>query len=319
MACHWPAAPLLLNSQLPWTVPCAPINFRSSCFACVWSRRPAPARSLWAQSSDITRLPGPIAPLPNEKLTDTAEPQPAATVLTLDQLEQRALQVHPTITEASWLLQAGRWNWLQVGLPPNPTVGYMASEIGNEGRAGQQGAFVEQMFLRGQKLPLNRSVAQHEVERLQQELAARQQRVLTDVRIAFYQLLALESRVMMLGRMEQITQQAATTAEQLFQAASRPRPITCWPGFSSNASVWIARPASESWKVPGASWPRESASTACRPVRFKATWNTPRRSWIGTARCRCCWPITRSSPRPRPTFAELEAPSRAPERRSSRT
>ena len=183
----------------------------------------APTRSMWAHASDITRLPGPIAPLPNEKLADTADPQPAATVLTLDQLERWALQVHPTIAEASWLLQAGRWNWLQVGLPPNPTVGYMATEVGNEGRAGQQGAFVEQMFLRGQKLPLNRSVAQHEVERLQQELAARQQRVLTDVRIAFYQLLALESRVMMLGRMEQITQQAATTAEQLFQVRESPK------------------------------------------------------------------------------------------------
>ena len=51
----------------------------------------------------------------------------------------------------------------------------------------------------------------------------RRLRVLTDVRIAFYELLALQEREQMLQRMEGITQQAAQTAEQLFQARESPR------------------------------------------------------------------------------------------------
>jgi cobalt-zinc-cadmium efflux system outer membrane protein len=143
--------------------------------------------------------------------------------MTLDALEQWALQYHPTLAESAALLDAGRWNRLQVGLPPNPSVGYLGVEMGNEGQAGQQGGYVEQTFIRGGKLLLNRAVAQHEVEKLQQEFTVRQWRVLTDVRIAFYELLALQGRVVMLQRMEEITQQAAETAQQLFDARESPR------------------------------------------------------------------------------------------------
>ena len=164
-----------------------------------------------------------VTPLPAPSPTSDPSSRAESDGVSLESLEQWALQYHPTIAESAWFVEAGRWNQLQVGLPPNPTIGYVASEVGDEGRAGQQGGFVEQTFVRGDKLPLNRAVAEQEVQKLQSELTARRLRVLTDVRIAFYQLLALQERAHMLARMEQITQQAAETADQLFQARESPR------------------------------------------------------------------------------------------------
>ena len=61
---------------------------------------------------------------------------------------------------------AGTWSAygrrLQACRRPNPTVGYVASEIGNDGKAGQQGVFVEQEFIRGNKLELSHDVASRE-------------------------------------------------------------------------------------------------------------------------------------------------------------
>ncbi len=166
--------------------------------------------------------PDPTAPLP-APTGEWASVEEQPTGLALEQLEQWALQYHPTIAEAAMLVEAGRWHAFQVGLPPNPSLGYTAGEVGNEGQAGQQGGYVGQTFVRGRKLPLNRAVAQQEVSKRQSEFAARQLRVLTDVRIAFHQLMAVQEKVRMLRLMEDITTQAAETADQLFQARESPR------------------------------------------------------------------------------------------------
>ena len=56
--------------------------------------------------------------------------------LTLAELEQIALQNNPTLRQAGNLIQRAQGNWTQVGLYPNPTAGYVAGEIGNDGDAG---------------------------------------------------------------------------------------------------------------------------------------------------------------------------------------
>ena len=57
--------------------------------------------------------------------------------LTLDSLEQMALSSNPTLVESRARVDAASGRWLQVGLKPNPQIGYTAPEIGNEGTAGQ--------------------------------------------------------------------------------------------------------------------------------------------------------------------------------------
>src|SRR5687767_13725701 len=62
--------------------------------------------------------------------------------LTLVEVEQLALAYHPAVREAAGQRRAAQGNWIQVGLRPNPEIGYSGEEIGNEGSAGMQGGFV---------------------------------------------------------------------------------------------------------------------------------------------------------------------------------
>jgi cobalt-zinc-cadmium efflux system outer membrane protein len=133
------------------------------------------------------------APPPDRSAPESLPPALAQPVRlagpTLADLEQMALVSNPSIVRAVAVARAAQGNYIQVGLPPNPTVGYEGQQIGSGGRAEMDGIFIEQEFVRGGKLRLNREIAAQEWARREQELAAQQQRVLTDVRMAFYAVL----------------------------------------------------------------------------------------------------------------------------------
>ena len=59
--------------------------------------------------------------------------------MTLDDLEGIAIVNNPAIANAYAAVQAARGRWQQVGLPPNPHIGYSGVEIGDHHSAGQQG------------------------------------------------------------------------------------------------------------------------------------------------------------------------------------
>ncbi|MCP4504862.1 MAG: TolC family protein, partial [Fuerstiella sp.] len=77
--------------------------------------------------------------------------------LSLADLESLALQRNPTLATATARMNAARGQKVQAGLYPNPSVGYHATEIGNLGTAGQQGAFISQRFITGGKLELDQA------------------------------------------------------------------------------------------------------------------------------------------------------------------
>jgi cobalt-zinc-cadmium efflux system outer membrane protein len=104
----------------------------------------------------------------------------------LETLESVSLQRNPAIDEAAARVEAARGRWIQAGLPPNLVAGYAGTEIGNDGRAGQQGIYLAQEFVRGNKLGLAQQVAAQEYMQARCELEAMRWRVLTDVRRAFY-------------------------------------------------------------------------------------------------------------------------------------
>jgi len=158
-------------------------------------------------------LDEPPASVPKElpSLPDGA-PSPGATgELTLEQLESMARDGNPAIAEATARAQALRGKYVQVGLCPNPTVGYVAAEIGNQGKAGQQGVFVGQEIVTGGKLRLNRNVAAWEVQRADQLVAATELRVLTDVRMGYYETFIAQRRL-------QVTSQLQKTGQKLMEA-----------------------------------------------------------------------------------------------------
>lgn len=142
---------------------------------------------------------------------------PVHGVLTLGDLEQMAIAANPSVARAAALVRAARGNWIQAGLPPNPTIGYEGQQIGSAGRAEQDGVFIEQEIVRGGKLKLSRNVAAHEWVRREQELAAQQQRVLTDVRVAYYQVLVAERQKELTGELLKIANEAAKVANDLLR------------------------------------------------------------------------------------------------------
>lgn len=64
--------------------------------------------------------------------------------LTLEAIEQMALQNSPSIRQSSAAANKASGITTQVGLNPNPTVGYFGEEIGNEKAV----AFREYLFRR---------------------------------------------------------------------------------------------------------------------------------------------------------------------------
>ncbi|MEK6249830.1 MAG: TolC family protein, partial [Planctomycetales bacterium] len=137
--------------------------------------------------------------------------------LTLVDLEGMALRYNPGLAEAAARVDATEGQWIQVGLPPNPALGYSGQQLGSHGSAEQPGVYVGQEFITAKKLRLNRESAAWEIDRAQQELEATRLRVLTDVRIGFYDVLIAQRRRELASKLVHISEQGQKAAEALFQ------------------------------------------------------------------------------------------------------
>jgi cobalt-zinc-cadmium efflux system outer membrane protein len=136
----------------------------------------------------------------------------------LADLESMALSYNPTLAQAASRVQAARGRWVQAGLYPNPRIGYMAEEIGNDGTAGMQGGGFSQEFIGGGKLGLDRAVASREIAQAQQQLEAQRWRVINDVRIQFYNLLVTQRAMELSNQLMDIGARGLKSAEDLLRA-----------------------------------------------------------------------------------------------------
>ena len=114
---------------------------------------------------------------------------------TLGELERIGLETNPTLRLAQLAVEAAEGRAFQAGRRPNPSVGYTAVEVGNEGRAGQHGFGFSQQLLQREKLAWRVNAADAETLRLQQAWAVQEQRVLNDVRAALYETLYAQTYV----------------------------------------------------------------------------------------------------------------------------
>lgn len=114
----------------------------------------------------------------------------------LEDLERMATTSNPTLAQAQHMVEAMQARKLQVGLYPNPSVGYKGDEIrGGSFGGGEQGFFVEQPVILGGKLGLNRKIAAGEGKERQADAEAQRQRVENDIRMAYYHVLAAQERL----------------------------------------------------------------------------------------------------------------------------
>jgi len=115
---------------------------------------------------------------------------PGSAAVSLEELEALALQHNPTLDQARAETWKAHGQYLQAGLYPNPRLGYSATEMGQDGQAGQQGALLQQEFVFGGKLALSQNIAAASRNAAEQVLTMQEWRVLNNVRQEYYAILA---------------------------------------------------------------------------------------------------------------------------------
>src|SRR5579862_3503004 len=111
--------------------------------------------------------------------------------MTLEGLQQMALQNNPTFAQSAANIQAAEGRKKQSGLYPNPTVGYQGEQIrGGSFHGGEQGFFVQQDIVLNGKLGLNRTIFDQELKQAETEAEEQKVRVVTNVRMSYIQALA---------------------------------------------------------------------------------------------------------------------------------
>jgi cobalt-zinc-cadmium efflux system outer membrane protein len=144
--------------------------------------------------------------------TPASEPK----TITLEELQQMALQSNPTFAQAAANIQAAEGRKKQAGLYPNPTVGYQGEQIrGGSFHGGEEGFFVQQDIVLGGKLALNRKIFDQELKQAETEAEEQKLRVLTNVRMFYIQALAAQQTLELRQNLSKLTNDAVETSHQL--------------------------------------------------------------------------------------------------------
>jgi len=153
-------------------------------------------------------------------------PSTTATAITLEQLEQLALQNNPTGTAAAASIDAARGRTRQAGALPNPVVGYSGEEIktGDLDRRGEHGFFVEQTIPLGGKLRLSQNVFQKVIEQAEAVRDLQRLRILSSVRQSYYSVLLSERRIEVQEQLAALASEAVGVTAQLFNVGAADRP-----------------------------------------------------------------------------------------------
>lgn len=151
---------------------------------------------------------------------------PAAPPITLEQLEQLALQNNPTGAAATASIEAARGRTRQAGAWPNPVIGYTGEEIrtGDLDRRGEHGFFVDQTIPLGGKLGLSRNIFQRTIEHAEAVRDLQRLRILGSVRQTYYSVLLTERRIEVQERLAALASEAVGVTAQLFNVGAVDRP-----------------------------------------------------------------------------------------------
>lgn len=133
--------------------------------------------------------------------------------MTIQQLEAIAVQNNPTLDQARAETWKAYGRYVQAGLYPNPDAGYAASEVGNDGRAGQQGVYVQQEFVFGNKLALSQNISAAERTAADHSLALQELRVRNNVRLEYYGILTAKKNQEIAVQLLQVAENAARLAK----------------------------------------------------------------------------------------------------------
>lgn len=154
-----------------------------------------------------------VAPPEPETLAPIPDQEALPDSLTLAHIEQLAMANNPTISQLNAAVNKGSGLRYQVGLSPNPTVGYQGMQLADR-QTDQHVAFVEQEFVRGDKLALNRAVLDQATRAQMWELEAQRFRVLTDVRMRYFEAIAAQRQLDATKEFLKVADQGVKVAER---------------------------------------------------------------------------------------------------------
>jgi cobalt-zinc-cadmium efflux system outer membrane protein len=153
-----------------------------------------------------------LVALPARAQTSVSEKK----TITLEELQQIALQNNPTFRQSAANIQAAEGRKKQSGLYPDPTVGYQGEQIrGGSFHGGEQGFFVQQDIVLGGKLGLNRKVFDQELQQAVTEADEQKIRVVTNVRMSYIQALASQQTLELRQNLSKLADDAVETSHQL--------------------------------------------------------------------------------------------------------
>jgi cobalt-zinc-cadmium efflux system outer membrane protein len=153
-----------------------------------------------------------LVALPGRAQTPATEQK----TITLEELQQMALQKNPTFGQSAANMQAAEGRKKQSGLYPNLTVGYQGEQIrGGSFHGGEQGFFVQQDIVLGGKLGLNRKIFEQELQQAETEAEEQKVRVVTNVRMSCIQALAAQQTLELRQNLSKLADDAVETSRQL--------------------------------------------------------------------------------------------------------
>lgn len=142
--------------------------------------------------------------------------------MSLADFESLAFANNPAIRELAATTQKAAGYRHQVGLEANPVFGYQGTQLADR-NTDQHVAFVEQEFVTGGKLELNRRVLNEAVRAQSLELEAQRLRVATDIRVKFYEALAAQQRIQLVSDFRSVTTRGIEVAEDRIKAGEGTR------------------------------------------------------------------------------------------------
>lgn len=213
---------LTFSLGLASTIGCSTIHDKIANTATHRASNRKTAVSQEPSASPVVRLAGYTAP--EQGLGDeTSRASPDSVVvdnvastgdsLTLADIEALALANNPAIRAAQATTNKAAGLRSQVGTAPNPTLGYFGQQIADRGTS-QHGMFVEQEFVRGNKLGINREVLGHTQNAQNAVSETQRYRVLTDVRVRFYEAVAAQQQLDAIRAFSEVATKGVKTAEK---------------------------------------------------------------------------------------------------------
>jgi cobalt-zinc-cadmium efflux system outer membrane protein len=154
-----------------------------------------------------------------------AQAPPASAVLRLQDLERMALERNPTMAQADASVRAAEGRRTQAGIYPNPLVGYQLEDLNTREPGRNKNFFWFQVpIVTGGKLQKSQDLAATDTQRATLNTEMQRLRVLTTVRMLYYEALGAARLVEERQELAELTREASRVSEELFNVGQADRP-----------------------------------------------------------------------------------------------